>query len=115
MDYLENHLSPRIDITRQDIEMLYGEDIFDNAPGVTKQLNSPKRTRKNRLVENAGRSKRTVELMPIGGRLTQEEKRDLAAITDSYPDMEEEPAYEQGISSVTEEELEALLKDFLAT
>ena len=115
VDYLENHLSPRIDITRQDIEMLYGEDIFDNAPGMTKPLNSPKRTRKNRLAENTGRSKRTVELMPIGGRLTQEEKRDLAAVADSYSDMKEEPDGVQGISSVTEEELEALLKDFLAT
>ncbi len=26
VDYLENHFSPRIDVTKRDIEMLYGED-----------------------------------------------------------------------------------------
>ena len=31
VDYLENHLSPRIEVTRQDIEMLYGEVAFEEA------------------------------------------------------------------------------------
>ena len=33
VDYLENHLSPRIDVTRQDIEMLYGESVFEEKQG----------------------------------------------------------------------------------
>ena len=52
VDYLENHLSPRIEVTRKDMERLYG--------------NGGKRT---------GRIERkTVELMPIGSRLPMEEE-----------------------------------------
>ena len=115
VDYLENHLSPRIDVTRQDIEMLYGEDIFDGAPGVTRQLNNPGSSRKSRLAENNSRSKRTVEVMPINSRLTSEEKRDLFAIADSYSTEQEEEVSQQNFPAVSEEELEALLKEFLTT
>lgn len=116
VDYLENHLSPRIDVTRQDIEMLYGEDIFNSrVQGAARQLNSPRSVRKNRLVENNSRNKRTVEVMPVGVRLSPEEKRDLFAVADSYSHMKEEPVNQQNSSPVAEEELEALLKEFLAT
>ena len=53
VDYLENHLSARIQVTEQDMEMLYG--------------------RRNRLRE--GRGIHTVELMPIGGRIAVAEEQ----------------------------------------
>lgn len=154
VDYLENHLSPRIDVTRQDIEMLYGEDIFNSMPGAGRPLSTNRSARKNRLVENNGRNKRTLEVMPVGSRLapekkipmdsklapeekilmgsklaseeklsmgsgltrlTPEEKKDLFAVADSYSYMKEESDDRQSIPPVGEEELEALLKEFLAT
>lgn len=125
VDYLENHLSPRIDVTRQDIEMLYGEEIFDNAPGVTKRLSSPQNLRKGRGSSFAdGRGKKTVELMPINGRLTPEEKRDLRAVAEQFEEnrdelgrsrMSQEVSEDsQSRTSASEEELEALLREFLA-
>lgn len=125
VDYLENHLSPRIDVTKQDIEMLYGEEIFDNPPGVTKRLNGSQNLRKGRVgPTNDGRGKKTVELMPISGRLTPEEKRDLYAVTERFREGREESgrsgpdqeAAEDSTNqtSATEEELEALLREFLA-
>ena len=114
VDYLENHLSPRIDVTNQDIEMLYGEDFDASRYGSAKRLGG-ERGRKNR---------RTVELMPIRGKLTPEEKRDLLTVTEGLSgqfgkDGQEESAEAQsnvrrGISAA-EEELEALLKEFLMT
>lgn len=77
VDYLENHLSARIQVTEQDMEMLYG--------------------RRNRLRE--GRGIRTVELMPIGGRIAVAEEQ------------QKEP--KNNSSKVSAEELEALLQEFL--
>lgn len=73
VDYLENHLSTRIDVTERDIQMLYGSE-----PEV-----QPRR--------------KTVELMPLGNR-------------SSSPSIIPMPT-----ERVSEEELEALLKEFLAT
>lgn len=77
VDYLENHLSARIDVTENDLDMLYGMD---------------RSYRGDRI------GKRTVELMPIGGRIT--------ATPTELPDT---------TVTVTEEELEMLLKEFLTT
>lgn len=77
VDYLENHLSSRIDVTEGDLDMLYG---MDRSYG------------RERI------GKRTVELMPIGGRIT--------AAPAELPDS---------TVTVTEEELEMLLKEFLTT
>lgn len=84
VDYLENHLSARIDVTENDMEMLFGAGRTYG------------RERRQRLTSGAGR--RTVELMPIGGRIT--------ATPEELPDAN---------VKVSEEELEALLKEFLAT
>lgn len=81
VDYLENHLSARIDVTESDLDMLYGMD---------------RSYRRDRVEANTG--KRTVELMPIGGRIT--------AAPVELPDS---------TVTVTEEELEMLLKEFLTT
>jgi len=77
VDYLENHLSARIEVTENDLDMLYGMD---------------RSYRRERI------GKRTVELMPIGGRIT--------AAPAELPDP---------TVTVTEEELEMLLKEFLTT
>lgn len=84
VDYLENHLSARMDVTENDMDMLFGAQRRERG------------SRRERLAENQGR--RTVELMPIGGQITATPRR--------LP----EPA-----ETVSEEELEALLKEFLAT
>ena len=86
VDYLENHLSARIQVTEQDMEMLYG--------------------RRNRLRE--GRGIRTVELMPIGGRIAVAEDNLQQSQTIREPRESENNA-----SKVSAEELEALLQEFL--
>ena len=149
VDYLENHLSPRIDITRQDMEMLYGETGTDgrvvSARARRAGLNRPRQGR------------RTVELMPIGNVQAIEgrrpaEYRQFAAprqpvderqsidreagrtvLDNRLPveepkasfDLEKEDGYigggagpesaPQDSAAVTEEELEALLKEFLTS
>lgn len=125
VDYLENHLSPRIDVTKQDIEMLYGEEVFDGVSGMTKRLSSPQNLRSARgSTFTDGRGKKTVELMPISGRLTPEEKRDLRAVAEQFGENREEPGQSRqdqeapkdslSRTSASEEELEALLREFLA-
>lgn len=78
VDYLENHLSARIDVTEKDFEMLYGNGSYAG----------PIRKKKALLADTG---KRTVELMPIGGR----------------------PVYGEESARVSGEELEALLREFL--
>lgn len=87
VDYLENHLSARIDVTENDIQMLYGTERV------------LREERRPRLVESTGR--KTVELMPIGGRISAAPAR--------FPEQ---------VSVINDEEMEALetlLKEILAT
>lgn len=118
VDYLENHLSPRIDVTRQDMERLYGEGKVDMLrPG-------------GRLEgRRAGGRRRTVELLPIGGRLPRPSETvnaEFADVTEKAGTAEPERSQWEDImkrevpaespensAAVTEEELEALLKEFL--
>lgn len=88
VDYLENHLSSQINTTQDDLELLYGESTY--------------REQRMGLRKNTGR--RSVELLPIGGKITiaGEEKRDL-----------EPQVNAQTSSLLTEEELESLLQEFL--
>ena len=113
VDYLENHLSPRIDITRQDIEMLYGDTGTEGrvVPG-----------RVSAGGRNRGRQgRRTVELMPIGmrqpvDRLTFDEARNIEMESGFGRPVESTLKTDtslQDSAAVTEEELEALLKEFL--
>ena len=79
VDYLENHLSARMQVTEQDLGMLYG--------------------------------KRTVELMPMGGRARGEEYSERRA-------RSQEEAVSDGIGAdatriLPVEELDDLLKEFL--
>ena len=95
VDYLENHLSPRIQVTRQDIERLYGNGGYESIAEMGMRANSRKRA--DRI------EKRTVELMPIGNRLSGTDDSDREG-RDNTP---------VNTSAVTAEELEALLKEFL--
>ncbi len=133
VDYLENHLSPRIDITRQDIEMLYGESVFEEKQGSRPQ-NRARRRKNARGAVRRPQEQRTLELMPIGNRLAAggEELADMDAPQSprqqtppippqpADPDMPgfamaEDSALTDPSSMVTEEELEALLKEFLTS
>lgn len=95
IDYLENHLSGRIPVTEQDYERLYGASKL---PG-----------------------RRTVELMPIRGRAVQpqemvrETEREVFSVVHVIPGKTEDRGMSQQdeSSSVTEEELQALLQELL--
>ena len=125
VDYLENHLSPRISVTNQDLEMLYGEEIYDDLPGMTKRLGNGKSPRGGRLGAGGRVNRKTVEFMPIGGKLSLEEKKDLLDVADRLSDLRTENRSEgqessknrenPDVTAVTEEELETLLREFLAT
>ena len=145
VDYLENHLSPRIDVTRQDIEMLYGEEIFDGASGAAKTRGGIDGSgRRKKRSAGGDKKKKTVELMPISGRLTPEEKKDLLAVAERFsgrggedgqsredrqnreerlnregwqsrPGREAaEEKTDRSNASASDEELETLLREFLA-
>lgn len=95
IDYLENHLSGRIPVTEQDYERLYGASKL---PG-----------------------RRTVELMPIRGRTAQPQEmvretgREVFSVEHVIPGKTEDRGMSQQdeSSSVTEEELQALLQELL--
>lgn len=95
IDYLENHLSGRIPVTEQDYERLYGASKL---PG-----------------------RRTVELMPIRGRAAQPQEmvreagREVFSAEHAIPGKTEDRGMSQQdeSSSVTEEELQALLQELL--
>lgn len=126
VDYLENHLSPRIDVTRQDIERLYGEAAYYEDAGMTSRMDARGR-RRIRAGAAGKKERRTVELMPISGRASVERTvRNPILAEEPLQSMErtEEAPRSTGRTdvgqapdpaAVTEEELEALLKEFLAT
>lgn len=95
IDYLENHLSGRIPVTEQDYERLYGASKLP--------------------------SRRTVELMPIRGRaarpqeMVRETGREVFSAEHAIPGKTEDRGMSQQdeSSSVTEEELQALLQELL--
>lgn len=122
VDYLENHLSPRINVTRQDIERLYGKGDYEGTAEMVQRLNNGGRLED---IRSAGRKgKRTVELMPIGSRLpradelsradfAEPEENKTAAGAEQQRNKENADNMPENTSAVTEEELEALLKEFL--
>lgn len=113
VDYLENHFAPRINVTKRDLEMLYGEAFYEE-----------------RGMGDKGRSgsgRKTVELMPIGGRLaagaenlqSSRAQRTISqspvgqAASGSSFEADSKPGFSDESAKVSEEELEALLKEFL--
>lgn len=153
VDYLENHLSPRIDVTRQDMEMLYGEAAYEEKRGSFGRLQGGQkakgRNRKNNKGAQAKPARRTVELMPIGNRIAAGSEGLVNTEPVNMEQMEEglnnegpilpehsqlqadysqlQPEYAppgttqnmevrpEDTAEVTEEELEALLKEFLTS
>lgn len=96
VDYLENHLAPRIDVTKRDIELLYGENMCDDGWDKVSPMPIDRESRNRSGGGNGGahrEEKRVIELMPIGNK--------KAAGNES--------------SAVSAEELEALLQEFLTT
>ncbi len=95
VDYLENHLSARIDVTSQDMEMLYGKRYANN--------------RNARLSSDYG--KRTIELVPINRKIAvaEMEPQNLAVSQDAS--VEEWVAADKRDGA--EEELESLLQELL--
>lgn len=144
VDYLENHLSPRIEVTRQDIEMLYGESAFEEKKEPYGRIQGGRSSRgrsrrSGRGIPARPEGKRTVELMPFGSRLAAggeemaEEKTAEQSAFAVKETMQNRPpeqmtpplsplqptagdsAQPDHSTEVTEEELEALLKEFLTT
>ena len=125
VDYLENHLSPRIDITRQDIEMLYGESVFEEKRESRTGGSRGRRRRTGRSAVLRPQEQRTLELMPIGNRMAAggEDLADTDTLASQPQAPEQMPAPPLSSDSstlpdsaaVTEEELEALLKEFLTS
>lgn len=85
VDYLDNHLSARMDVTKEDMDRLFGNG-------------SRKTDRRGRTIQGG---RRTVELMPINGS---------TAIAPESPQKNPDIASQ---AQVSEEELEALLREFL--
>lgn len=102
VDYLENHLSARIDVTENDMEMLYGSRQYANGG-----------RRRRGIARDNG--KRTVELMPIGGRLIAGDNQISGnqQVNEAYTPYAAPELRPVQDSRVSEEELEALLKEFL--
>lgn len=99
VDYLENHLSARMDVTESDIEMLYGEAV----PGRGRNLRAS--------ADKGGRNgRRTVELMPIGsGSRNRSETADMLGEAQPLTPPASDPLSN---FHITDEELEALIKEF---
>ncbi len=96
IDYLENHLSNRMEVTREDICMLYGEGEVSNSRKIIKGL----------------------ELMPIAGWLADKNGRavsvesEIPTFTGQERIREIRPAV--GLEEEEAEALEELLKEFLS-
>ena len=96
VDYLENHLSPRIDVTKRDIELLYGENLCEDSREKVSPMPVSRAGRNGGAQGYPGiraEEKRVIELMPIGNR---------------------KAAGNEG-SAVSAQELEDLLQEFLTT
>jgi len=94
IDYLENHLSKRMQVTKEDIRMLYGEE--DKKSGLAKGL----------------------ELLPIAGWLADKnEEAELAGLEDDELKRNSDIHDIRSVTAFEEEEAEALenlLKEFLS-
>lgn len=110
VDYLENHLSGRMDVTREDMEMLFGEE---NA------LRGRRRGRGSQSAQNTVQTrrdiKRGVDVIPVGGRSGEEIK--VLLERDRQPEMDKDTPeeFKSKFTAVQEQELEQLLRDFLTS
>lgn len=104
VDYLENHLSARIGVTQNDMEMLYGQSMGEAAG-------------KRKTSGAVGRSgRKTVEFMPISNRMPVQ-KTDTEGGDMQIPKAAKQDAQNKDPQKVTfdAQELEELLQEFLTT
>lgn len=113
VDYLENHLSSRMEVTQEDMEMLYGED----AAGKGKRRRRGERD--NLYTVQGRRGVRTgVDVIPVGSRGAEsvrnmrESRQELEAATTQRAAGED---YRPEFTASQEQELEQLLKEFLTS
>lgn len=111
VDYLENHLSGRMGVTQEDMEMLYGPQESG------REKRRGKSSRENLYTSRSRRPVRTgVDVIPVGNRGTDS----IRSMREQ--DMDPTPAQrtageeaEQGFTAVHEQELEQLLQEFLTS
>ena len=113
VDYLENHLSGRMGVTQEDMEMLFGQDAA-SARGRKRGRNAQENLY---IVPNRRSVKKGVDVIPVGNRPCEE------ARAAAEPDTVQEAGAERRIpedfkgkfTAVQEQELEQLLREFLTS
>lgn len=112
VDYLENHLSGRMDVTREDMEMLFGQE---SAP------RGRRRGRGGQSVQNIAQArrgvKRGVDVIPVGSRSGEEIRVILEQNQEAGPgaDIRTPEEFKSKFTAVQEQELEQLLREFLTS
>lgn len=112
VDYLENHLSGRMGVTQEDMEMLFGTDASSRG----KRRNRD--ARENLYAVPARRSaKKGVDVIPVGSRLGEESRAVQGANETGEPGAGNRlPEEHRGkFTPVQEQELEQLLREFLTS
>lgn len=113
VDYLENHLSGRMGVTQQDMEMLFGQDT-QSARGRKRGRNA----QENLYVVPSRRSpKKGVDVIPVGSRLGEESRSYAESDTARETGMERQVPedFKGKFTAVQEQELEQLLREFLTS
>lgn len=110
VDYLENHLSGRMDVTREDMEMLFGQENVSRGR---------RRDRGSQSMANTGPAKRGVkrgvDVIPVGGRSGEEIKVILEQDRQPELDKDTPEEFKSKFTAVQEQELEQLLREFLTS
>ena len=112
VDYLENHLSGRMEVTREDMEMLYGEDSVSKGR---------KRGRGSQSAQNTAQVRRGVkkgvDLIPVGSRGGEESRAFAQPDREAYAggDTRVSEEFKSKFTALQEQELEQLLREFLTS
>jgi len=112
VDYLENHLSGRMGVTQEDMEMLFGQDAS------VKGKKRGRNTQENLYVVPNRRSvKKSVDVIPVGNRIGEEARGAAEPGTDQDPGMDRKVPedFKGKFTAVQEQELEQLLREFLTS
>lgn len=104
VDYLENHLSSRMSLTKRDLEMLYGDMEGQEKQAAEEGEDEERANRKSR--------RKTVELMPMGGKNTgRRASRGTVRETVSYAAQEAaEEMIQQAMAAGTEETRQRIMQ-----
>ncbi len=112
VDYLENHLSGRMEVTREDMEMLYGEDSVSKGR---------KRGRGSQSAQNAAQARRGfkkgVDVIPVGSRGSEESRAFAQPDREAHAggDTRVSEEFKSKFTALQEQELEQLLREFLTS